>query len=112
MSSNAPAMQQTMVMIRFLLLLECFGGTAAAEEEAAGAGCVGVADAVVGDDVDNEGEEDDEDAAVCCETAELITPTAEVAILRKLSRGTEVVEAACAMAPAALDKAKVTDRRS
>lgn len=111
MSSNAPTMQQTMVMIKFLRLLECWGGAAAAED-AAGAGCVGVADAAVGDDVDeedNEDEEDDDGVAVCCETAELITPTAETAFPIHASR--EFVVAACAMTAAAWDKAQASERR-
>lgn len=78
MSSNAPRMQQTMVMIRFLRLLEWCGGAAAAEDEAAGADEVGVADAAAGEDGDDdEDEEDGDGVAVCCDTAEVMTPTTE-----------------------------------
>lgn len=118
MSSNAPTTQQTMMMIRFLRLLECRGcaAAAAAEGEVAGAGCVGVADAAVGEDGDddNDDEEDEEDGdgvAVCCETAELIIPITEAAFPMKLSRATEVEEAACAIVPAALNRAKAAERR-
>lgn len=114
MSSNAPTMQQTTVMIKFLRLLECWGGAAAAEDEAAAAGCVGVADAAVGDDGDEDDREDEEDAdgvAVCCETAELMTPTAEMAFPMNSLRVFVGVEAACAMTRAAWDKAKATERR-
>lgn len=114
MSSNVPAMQQTMVMIRFLRLLECCGCAAAAEELVAGADWVGVADTAAGED-EEEDEEEDEDAdgvAVCCETAELISPTTETPSPMKSLRGFEVEEAACATAPAALDRANAAERRS
>lgn len=117
MSSNAPTTQQTMMMIRFLRLFECCGcaaaAAAAAEEEVAGAGCVGVADAAVGEDGDDddEDEEDGDGVAVCCETAELIIPTTEAAFPMKLSRASEVEEAACAITAAALNRAKAAEKR-
>lgn len=83
MSSNAPTRQLTMVMIRFLRLLECCGGGAAAVEEAAGADEVGVADAATGEDGDeDEDEEDGNGVAVCCDTAEEMTPTTEATFPR------------------------------
>lgn len=105
-------MQQTMMIIRFLRLFECCGCAAAAEEVAAGADCVGVVDAADREDGDDDEDGEEGDAvAVCCESAELMTPIAEAAFPMKSLRGFEVEEAAWAITPATLDSANAAERR-